>query len=209
MTNVLLVEDHGLVRAGLRTLLEALPDVYVVGEASDGSDAVKLIEQLHPDIVLMDISMPRLNGIEAIRRAIKLQPRPRILVLSMHTDKEYVRAALAAGAAGYLLKAAEREELATAIATIVRGDSWLSPPIAKVVIDDLYATTELAQPDELTPRQREVLQLVAEGHSTKDIARRLDVSVKTVETHRAQIMQRLGINNIAGLVRYAIRARII
>jgi DNA-binding NarL/FixJ family response regulator len=199
---VLLVDDHGLVRAGLRCLLESMLDIEVVGEAGDGREALKLIEKLHPDVVLMDLSMPVLNGLEAIRRSAKLAPKPRVLVLSMHADKVYVRHALAAGAAGYVLKTADRGELAMAVATVARGESWLSPAIAKSVIEDLIAGT----PDEdLTPRQREVLQLIAEGHSTKDIARRLHLSVKTIETHRAQIMQRLDIHDVAGLVRYAIR----
>jgi DNA-binding NarL/FixJ family response regulator len=200
---VLLADDHDLVRAGIRLLLEQIPEVEVVGEAGDGREAVRMINELHPDIVLMDLTMPVLNGIEATRQAAKLVPRPRVLVLSMHTDKNYVRTALAAGASGYMLKTADRAELATALATIARGESWLSPPIAKIVIEDLVSGAP--EEDPLTSRQREVLQLIAEGHSTKDIARRLHLSVKTIETHRAQIMQRLDIHDVAGLVRYAIR----
>jgi DNA-binding NarL/FixJ family response regulator len=157
----------------------------------------------------MDLVMPRLNGIEAIRRAVKLRPRPRILVLSVHAEQEYVHAALVAGADGYLLKTAKRDELALALAAVGRGDSWISPPAAKLVIGNLAGNAAPAVPAQLSARQREVLQLIAEGHTTKDIARQLHVSVKTIETHRAQIMHRLGIHNVAGLVRYAINARIV
>jgi DNA-binding NarL/FixJ family response regulator len=208
MRRILIVEDFALVRAGFRLLIEAMRDCEVAGEAGNGDEALELIAQLRPDAVLMDISMPRMNGIEAIRRAAKLRVRPRILVLSMHSDREYVRQALIAGAAGYLLKTVDRVELELAINTVCRGESWLSPPIARIVIEDTTASARLAD-DPLTPRQREVLQLIAEGHTTKDIARRLHVSVKTIETHRAQLMERLDIHHVAGLVRYALRKRII
>jgi DNA-binding NarL/FixJ family response regulator len=206
---VLLVDDHVLIRAGLRRLLEEIDDVEVVGEAGDGNEALARSAELHPDVVLMDISMPGLNGIEATRRLAKLRSRPRILVVTMHADKEYVRAALAAGANGYLLKTAERAELADALAALARGKGWLSPSIAKVVIDDIVRVDKADDTPVLTPRQSEVLQLIAEGNSTKEIARRLQVSVKTIETHRAQIMQRLDIHHIAGLVQYAIRQKIV
>jgi DNA-binding NarL/FixJ family response regulator len=206
---VLLVEDFDLVREALRCLLTTLPDVEVVGEAGDGNEALRAIARLRPDVVLMDLTMPRLNGVEAIRRAVKLRPRPRILVLSVHAEKEYVHAALAGGAAGYVLKTAKRDELALALAAVARGDSWISPSAAKLVIDNLAGHAPSDETAQLTARQREVLQLIAEGHTTKDVARQLHVSVKTVETHRAQIMQRLGIHHVAGLVRYAINARIV
>jgi DNA-binding NarL/FixJ family response regulator len=205
---VLLAEDHALVRAGLRALLDTLPNIEVVGEAEHGGEALKLIAQLHPDVVLMDLSMPILNGIEATRRAMKLKPRPRILVLSMHDETEYVREALTAGASGYLLKNARCGELELALAAVIRGEVWISPAIARTIVDDL-ARSGSAQHEELTPRQREILQLVAEGHTTKQIARRLHIGVKTVDAHRAQLMERLDIHNVAGLVRYAIRTGVI
>jgi DNA-binding NarL/FixJ family response regulator len=206
---ILIVDDHALVRAGLSALLATIADVEVVSEAADGNEALLRIDELHPDVVLMDISMPGLNGIEAIRRITKLRPHPRVLVLTMHTDREYVRAALAAGASGYLLKTAERDELETALGALGRSKGWLSPSIAKVVIDDIVRVDKAPDSSPLTPRQREVLQLIAEGQSTKEIARRLQLSVKTIETHRAQIMLRLDIHHIAGLVQYAIRQKIV
>src|ERR1043165_2464345 len=204
---VLLADDHALVRAGLRALLDRLPNVEVVGEAEHGAEAVKLAAQLRPDVVLMDVSMPILNGIEATRRMGKLRPRPRVLMVSMHDDTEYVRKALSAGASGYLMKTAPRRELEAALAAVIRGEIWISPSIARTVVDDLGRRP--AHHDELTPRQREILQLIAEGPTTNQIAKRLHIGVKTVETHRAQLMERLDIHNIAGLVRYAIRSGII
>ncbi len=206
---ILLVDDHALVRAGFRALLATFDDVEVIGEASDGNEALLRIEAVHTDVVLMDISMPGLNGIEATRRIAKLRPHPHVLVLTMHGDREYVRAALAAGASGYLLKTAERSELAAALGALARSKGWVSPSIASVVIDDIARVEKAPEHSPLTPRQREVLQLIAEGHPTKEIARRLHLSVKTVETHRAQIMQRLDIHHIAGLVQYAIRRKIV
>jgi DNA-binding NarL/FixJ family response regulator len=204
---VLLADDHALVRAGLRALLERIPNIEVVGEAEHGAEAVKLAAQLRPDVVMMDVSMPILNGIEATRRTVKLRPRPRVLMLSMHDDSEYVRKALSAGASGYLLKTAPRRELELALAAVIRGEIWISPSIAGTLVEDI--SRRAPHHDELTPRQREILQLIAEGHTTKQIARRLHIGVKTVETHRAQLMERLDIHNIAGLVRYAIRSGII
>lgn len=210
---LLLVEDHGLVRAGLRALLGALSEVDVVGEAGDGGEALRLIAELRPDIVLMDISMPGIDGLEAIRRAAILQPRPKILVLSMHAETAYVREAFVAGASGYLLKDSESDELLLALAALARGQGWISPAVAPAVIESIAQRPAEAEQrpglHELTPRQREVLQLIAEGHSTKQIARRLGLSVKTVETHRGQIMSRLETRTVAGLVRYAIRAGLV
>lgn len=206
---VLLVEDHALVRNALRLLVHTIPHMEVVGEASNGNEALHLIGKLRPDIALMDVTMPGLNGIEATRRASKQYPRTRILVLSMHGDRELVRQALVAGAAGYLVKSANLDELKLALAAVLRGEVWISPAIAKLVVDDVVTAHGVRTPEELTPRQREVLQLIAEGHTTKQIARRLQLSVKTVETHRAQIMERLGIRNVAGLVRYAIRTGLV
>jgi DNA-binding NarL/FixJ family response regulator len=206
---VLLADDHTLVRAGLRSLLAATAGVEVVGEASNGVEAERLVIELRPDVALMDVSMPELNGIEATRRLTKLQPRPRILVVSMHSNPEYVRQALIAGAQGYVLKDAEPHELRMALSAVARGEAWISPAIAQSVVDDVVRSKGSGPCEALTPRQREVLQLVAEGQSTQRIARRLRLSVKTVETHRAQIMQRLDIHHVAGLVRYALRKGII
>jgi DNA-binding NarL/FixJ family response regulator len=204
---VVLADDHTLVRAGIRALLEKLPDVHVVAEASDGREAVHLVTTTQPDVVLMDIAMPGLNGLEATRRLVKEFPAIRVLILSMHKNEEYVWQALRAGAVGYLLKDADLAELALAITAVTRGETYLSPPISKHVIREYVQRVggEETGLEQLTPRQREILQLIAEGHTTKMIAQRLGLSVKTVETHRVQMMERLDIHDIAGLVRYAIR----
>ncbi|HQR16004.1 MAG TPA: response regulator transcription factor [Nitrospira sp.] len=208
---VLLADDHRLMRAGLRALLKSLELVQVVAEAGNGHEAIQLAEQHQPDIVIMDIGMPELNGLEATARIVKLAPAPRIIVLSMHANEEYVRRALQAGAAGYLLKGAEPAELELAIRAVMRGETYLTPAVSKQVVQNYLHPREMkTNPiQELTPRQREVLQLVAEGHSTKDIAQKLNLSVKTVDTHRTELMQRLDIHDIAGLVRYAIRIGLI
>lgn len=208
---VLLADDHRLMRAGLRALLKSLDLVEVVAEAGNGHEAIQLAEQHQPDIVIMDIGMPELNGLEATARMVKLAPAPRIIVLSMHANEEYVRRALQAGVAGYLLKGAEPAELELAIKAVMRGETYLTPAISKQVVQNYLHPREMkTNPiQELTPRQREVLQLVAEGHSTKDIAQKLNLSTKTVDTHRTELMQRLDIHDIAGLVRYAIRSGLI
>jgi DNA-binding NarL/FixJ family response regulator len=204
--SVLLADDHELVRAGLRSLLQAIPGVRVVAEADDGRKTLDLVRTHLPDVVLMDISMPGLNGLEATSRIVKEFPRTRVIVLSMHKVEEYVLGALRNGAAGYLLKDSSPSELEAAVRAVARGESYLSPPISRQVIDSYRLRTESANPlDVLTPRQREILQLIAEGRSTKDIASLLDVSVKTVETHRAQLMERLDVHDVPGLVRFAIR----
>ncbi|WHZ13835.1 MAG: Two-component transcriptional response regulator, NarL/FixJ family [Nitrospira sp.] len=208
---VLLADDHRLMRAGLRALLKSLELVQVVAEAGNGHEAIQLAEQHQPDIVIMDIGMPELNGLEATARMVKLTPAPRIIVLSMHANEEYVRRALQAGAAGYLLKGAEPAELELAIKAVMRGETYLTPAVSKQVVQNYLHPREMKTSpiQELTPRQREVLQLVAEGHSTKDIAQKLNLSAKTVDTHRTELMQRLDIHDIAGLVRYAIRIGLI
>lgn len=208
---VLLADDHRLMRAGLRALLKSLELVQVVAEAGNGHEALRLAEQHQPDIAIMDIGMPELNGLEATARMVKLALPPRIIILSMHANEEYVRRALQAGAAGYLLKGAEPAELELAIKAVMRGETYLAPAVSKQVVQNyLHPEGMKTNPvQELTPRQREVLQLVAEGHSTKDIAQKLNLSVKTVDTHRTELMQRLDIHDIAGLVRYAIRIGLI
>lgn len=208
---LLLADDHRLMRAGLRALLHSLPQVQVVAEAGNGYEALQLAEQHRPDIVIMDIGMGELNGLEATARLTKLAPAPHVIILSMHANEEYVRRALQAGAVGYLLKGAEPAELEFAIQAVMRGETYLTPAVSKQVIHD-YLESGAAKPDplgELTPRQREVLQLIAEGQSTKEIAFRLNLSIKTVEAHRGELMNRLAIHDVAGLVRFAIRTGLV
>lgn len=206
-TRVLLADDHTLVRAGLRKLLESMPDIQVVGEAGDGLALLALAEQLQPHLVLMDIAMPGLNGLEATARLIKAMPGIRVMILSMHQNEEYVRRALRHGAVAYLLKDSAPMELELAMTAVLRGETYLSPAVSKGVLDDyVHRLREDDQPSEhLSPRQREVLQLIAEGLSTKDIARRLDLSVKTVETHRTTLMRQLDVHEVTGLVRHALK----
>jgi DNA-binding NarL/FixJ family response regulator len=205
---VLLADDHTLVRAGLRTLVELIQGVEVVAETGDGREALDLIRALKPDVALMDIGMPGLNGLELAVRVAAECPATRVIVLSMHTSEAYVSEALRAGVAGYLIKDASVAELPLALSSVARGEMYLSPAISKTVVEALRGLPD--HPLEgLTPRQREILQLIAEGHSTKEIAWTLKVSGKTVETHRAQLMDRLGIYDVAGLVRFAIRCGLI
>ena len=208
---VLLADDHALVRAGIRSLLEQAGHVEVVAEAGDGHQAVQLVEVHHPDVVLMDVSMPRLNGLEATRRVVEAHPTVRVLMLSVHSLEEYIWQALQAGASGYLLKNASAAELELAVTAVARGETYLSPAVSKHVIDGYLqrARSEPSLSDRLTPRQREVLRLIAKGHTTKEVATLLNVSKKTVGTHRMQLMKRLGIHNVAGLVRYAVRTGLI
>lgn len=200
---VVLADDHALVRSGMRALVEQMRGIDVIGEATDGREALALVERLRPHVVLMDITMPELNGLEAAERLIRARPEVRVVLLSMHADEAYVARAVAVGAHGYVLKSADATELELAIRSAARGQAYLSPAIARTV-------TQGGMPDgsgtpPLSPRQREILQLIAEGNATKQIAAKLRLSVKTVETHRAHIMQRLGIRDVPGLVRYAIR----
>ena len=210
---VLLVDDHNLVRTGMRLLLETMPNISVVGEASDGAGALRLIEEYRPDAVIMDLTMPGMSGSEAVRRASARFPETRVLVVSMHADEAYVRDALAAGATGYLLKGADKAELEHALHQIARGQTYLSPAISAAVVAALVKANDsnlAGSPlDLLTDRQREVLRLVAEGYSTKQVAARLGLSVKTVEAHRGAIMNRLGIRDLAGLVRFAVRVGLV
>jgi DNA-binding NarL/FixJ family response regulator len=205
---VLLAEDHTLVRAGIRALLESLEGIEVVAEAADGREALRLAKVHHPDILLMDITMKELNGLEAAARLAKEHSAIRVIILSMHADQAYVRQALKAGAKGYLLKGADVAELELALKAVTRGDTYLSPSISKDLVGDLLSgNAPAANPlNDLTPRQRETLQLIAEGQTTKEIASRLNLGIKTVETHRAQLMERLNIHDVAGLVKFAIRA---
>ena len=204
---VLLVDDHALVRSGLHALLDTLPDVRVVGEAGSGRDALREIAAHAPDVVLMDVTMPDMNGLSATERVVREHPQVAVLIVSMHADPEFVSRALRAGARGYLLKDASRGELELAVRSVARGDTYLSPSVARSIVTEYVARpgTPDATFDRLSPRQREVLQLIAEGHTTKEVAVRLGVSVKTAETHRALLMKRLAVHDVAGLVRYAIR----
>ena len=202
---VLVVDDHALVRRGICALVAGFAGFEVVGEAADGRDALSRVRQLQPDIVLLDISMPGLNGLDAIERLTRQQPASTLLVLSMHATEHHVRQALKRGAAGYVFKDAAPETLEQALNRVARGQRYLPAPFERLVIDG----SADADVRPLTLRQREILQLIAEGCSSRDIAERLHISVKTVETHRAQIMQRLEIFDIAGLTRYAIRSGLV
>ena len=207
-TKILLADDHQIIRDGLRTLLEKQANMAVSGEAENGRDAVRLARELEPDVIIMDIAMPDLNGIEATRQVKAEAPEVKIIALSMHSDKRFVTGILQAGASGYLLKDCAFEELAGAIRTVIAGKIYLSPGITGVVVDDYLQQllkTEAAPTGALTPREREVLQLLAEGKSTKQIAASLHRSVKTIESHRKQIMDKLSLRTVAELTKYAIR----
>jgi DNA-binding NarL/FixJ family response regulator len=210
-TRLLLADDHALVRAGIRSLLEKMTGVEVVAEASDGREALELIKKKLPNLVLMDIAMPGLNGLEALARTTKEFTAMKVIILSMHANEEYALQALRAGACGYLLKDGAVAELELALRVVARGETYLSPRISKRVIDGYLERlgNQSAPGGLLTARQREILQLIAEGQSTKEIAFLLGVSVKTVEAHRAQLMLRLGIHDVAGLVRYAMRVGLV
>jgi DNA-binding NarL/FixJ family response regulator len=208
---ILLVEDHALVRAGMKALLQKIEGIVVVADMGDGLEAVKYVQTAPPDLVLMDIAMPGLNGLDATARIVKESPATRVILLSMHANEEYLQQALQVGASGYLLKGAELAELELALKAVARGERYLTPAVAKYAIEAYRERSEgpagpLAR---LSLRHREILQLVAEGQTTKDIAHRLNLSVKTVETHRAQLMERLDIHDVPGLVRFAMRVGLI
>jgi DNA-binding NarL/FixJ family response regulator len=210
---VLIADDHTLVRSGLKALLDRTSDIHVIAEAADGREALSLTEQKRPDIVLMDLTMAGLNGLEATLRTVQDYRDVRVIVLSMHKSEEYVVHALQAGAAGYLVKDAAASELEQAIRTVMSGETYLSPEASQRVAEyeerfGANAAQGAPEPDDrrkLTPREREVLQLIAEGRTIQEIARVLAISSKTVETHRYRLMDRLNIHHVTGLVRYAIR----
>lgn len=209
---ILIADDHALLRAGVRSLLQSIPEFEVVGEANDGREAMQLVETLHPDVLLMDISMPNMNGLMAASKISVSFPDIHIIILSMHTNEEFVAQAIQNGAAGYLLKNADATELELAVKAVARGETYLTPAVAKRTMGeyvDLVNGKLAAKGALLTPRQTEILQLIAEGRSTKEIAVDLQISVKTVETHRAQLMDRLAIHDIPGLVRYAMRTGLV
>ncbi|HWQ53104.1 MAG TPA: response regulator transcription factor [Bryobacteraceae bacterium] len=210
---ILLADDHGVVRKGLRFLLESEPGLEVVGEAADGRQAVDLAAELKPDIIVMDIAMPRLNGIEATRQIVRDHPETAIIMLSMHSDEEYLVRTLSAGAKGYLLKDSAEGDLVRAIHSVSAGQPYFSPAIAKTLLDDYLRHLQQRgltdSYDLLTDREKEVLQLLAVGKTNKDIATILDLSPYTVETHRTHIMQKLDLHNTAEIVLYAVRKKIV
>jgi DNA-binding NarL/FixJ family response regulator len=208
----LLADDHNLVRAGIRALLSAIEGVVIVAEADNGRDAVALAKAHAPDLAILDISMKELNGIDAAAQMREQSPATRVLILSMHTTEDFVRRALKAGAAGYIVKDSAPLELRMAIEAVLRGETYISSRVSKHLVSGLVegrAQGGESSLDALTPRQREVLQLIAEGRSTKEIAFGLELSVKTVETHRASLMERLAIHDVAGLTLYAVRHRLV
>ncbi len=205
---ILLADDHQIVSEGIAALIERQHDMEVVGTAFEGREAVRLARALAPDVVLMDVAMPGMSGVEATRQILAQAPATRVLCLSMHVERRFVSAVLEAGAAGYLLKDCAQEELAEAIRQVTAGRSYLSPAVAASVVEDYAARLSGGAPEDASPltgREREILQLFAEGHSTRQIAERLHISPKTVGSHRERIMHKLGIDSIAGLTKYAIR----
>ena len=205
---IVLADDHTVFLSGLRSLLEKEPDLEVVAEVKDGSEAVRVAHEKRPDLVVMDLSMPGMNGIEATRQITSALPRIKVLCLSMHSEEQFIAAVLEGGASGYLLKECAVDELLLAIRTVMANQIFLCPTITTTVVQSYRAQRALTQSSPfslLTPREREVLQLIAEGHSTKDIAARLHLSVKTIDTHRQRIMDRLNIRSVSGLTKYAIR----
>ena len=210
---VLLADDHGIVRKGLRFVLESEPNMVVVAEASNGREAVRLCEQYQPEIAIVDIAMPQLNGIEAVSQIRKASPSTQAMVLSMHSDETYILRALSAGAKGYILKDAVEDEILPAVRSVLKGKSYFSPAIAKTLLEDYvrYLRQRGLEDsyDLLTDREKEILQLLAEGRSNKEVANLLNLSVTTVETHRTNMMQKLGLHSAAEIVLYAVRKRII
>jgi DNA-binding NarL/FixJ family response regulator len=208
---VLLADDHTLLRAGIRSLLEEMDGIEVVAEAADGHAALALVEAHRPDILLTDIAMPGLGGLELAAQVGRAYPRTKVVILSMHKDEEYVRRAMIAGVSGYLLKDSDTEELGLALRAVARGETYLSPAVSKHLVTYYrrQAGATSGPSGTLSPRQREILKLIAKGLTTKAIAQKLGISTKTVEGHRALMMQRLGIHDVVSLVRYAMRAGII
>lgn len=213
ITRILLVDDHQIMREGLMSLMANEPDLEVVGDASDGRQAVQLAKKLKPDLVVMDISMPGLSGIEATRQILDEAAQARVLALSMHSDPRFVAGALEAGAHGYMIKDCTSQELLECIRTVAGGGTYLSPQVAEVVVKGfvrrLGEETGTPPASVLTPREREVLQLLVEGHTVKAIAQRIHLGVKTVETHRRNIMEKLGLKNMVDLIKYAMREGVV
>jgi DNA-binding NarL/FixJ family response regulator len=210
---VLLADDHGIVRRGLKSLLETEPGLAVVAEAADGLEALRLCEEHTPDMLILDVGMPKLNGIEVAARAQKFENTPRVIILSMHSDESYILRALAAGARAYLLKDATDEDLLPAVRAVAAGKPYFSPSVTAVLVEDYLRRLQAKGLTDsyhlLTDREKEVLQLLAEGRSNKEVATLLDLGVSTVETHRANLMQKLNLHNTAEIVLYAVRKGII
>ena len=202
---ILIADDHAVVAEGLKHLVEAQSDFEVVATVGDGREAVRTAKETAPDVVLMDLSMPELNGADATRAIIDERPECRVIVLSMYAEREYVRRALKAGATGYVVKRSAAKELVDAIRAVHAGQRYLSPRVADVVIDDYAADGKADLLEKLSTREREVLQLLAEGRTGSEIAQRLTLSQKTVETYRARLVEKLGIRDVAGLVKFAIQ----
>ncbi|HXM40268.1 MAG TPA: response regulator transcription factor [Bryobacteraceae bacterium] len=206
--HILLADDHAVVRQGFKMILAAQPDMEIVGEAGNGREALDLAGQLQPDVIVMDVAMPELNGIEATRRVADVSPRTRVLALSMHKDSVYVREILRAGARGYLLKDSISSDLLAAVRAIARGEGYLSPGVSDAVLND-YRRHVTDPIDLLTSREREVLQMIAEGKTNKDIATVLNLSVYTVDAHRGRIMEKLNVHSVTDLVRFAVRCGLV
>ncbi len=210
--HILVADDHTLLRNGIRAIIEDQPDIVIVGEADNGREAVRLAAQLHPNVVLMDIAMPLLNGLEATRQIKREQPEINVLILTMYDHEEYFRQVLEVGASGYIVKKAAASELVSAIRAVNNGEAVLSPTITRLLLDD-YLRKENnkpeANPDALSPREREVLQLIAEGKTSREVADILHLSVKTVQSHRANLMQKLDLHDRGDLIKYAIQKKII
>ncbi len=210
---ILLADDHTVIRSGLRLLLEQQPDFKVVAEASHGREALEMVEQHHPQVAILDIGMPQLNGIEATRQIVARDPHPQVVILSMHSDEGYVLRALKAGAKAYILKNSAEADLIRAVRSVAEGKSFFSPVISKMLLEDYVRQVREKQVEDtyelLTPREREVLQLLAEGRSNKEIAGILNLSLYTVETHRGNILQKLNLHGIEELILYAVRKGII
>jgi DNA-binding NarL/FixJ family response regulator len=206
--HILLADDHAVVRQGFKMILAAQPDMEIVGEAGNGREALDLAGQLQPDVIVMDVAMPELNGIEATRRVADISPRSRVLALSMHKDSVYVREILRAGARGYLLKDSIASDLLAAVRAIARGEGYLSPGVSDAVLND-YRRHVTDPIDLLTSREREVLQMIAEGKTNKEIATVLNLSVYTVDAHRGRIMEKLNLHSVTDLVRFAVRCGLV
>lgn len=209
---VLLADDHTILRDGIRALLDDQADIEVIGEAEDGLSTVKMVAKLKPDVVIMDIAMPMLNGLEATRQIQRDYPQVRVLILTMHENEEYIRQVLAAGALGYVLKDAAAHDLLGAIRAVYRGEAVLSPAITRLVIEDYLRWGDIRPADisnGLTPREREILQLIAEGYTNKEIAEILSLSVKTIQSHRSNLMSKLDLHDRGELIKYAIQKKII
>ena len=209
---VLLADDHTILRDGIRALLDDQADIEVIGEAQDGLSTVKMVAKLKPDVVIMDIAMPMLNGIEATRQIQRDYPQVKVLILTMHENEEYIRQVLAAGALGYVLKDAAAHDLLGAIRAVHRGEAVLSPAITRLVIEDYLRWGDIRPADisnGLTPREREILQLIAEGYTNKEIAEILSLSVKTIQSHRSNLMSKLDLHDRGELIKYAIQKKII